>query len=80
MEEQKLRELIRDTFSENLVKKGEIPDDADLYTELGGDSLDMMNVHLDLEQALGMKLPQEEFRRCRTVNDVLAFVQAKRKL
>lgn len=71
---EELKTKIRECFASTLMTEGEIPDDADFFADLGGDSLDSLNVAVDLEQTLGMPFPEESFRECRSVNDVAALV------
>lgn len=58
----------------------EIPSDwVSPYTDLveAGfiDSLDMLQIFVDVEEAFDMKFPEEEFDKLRTVNDIVAYLK-----
>jgi acyl carrier protein len=47
----------------------EIGDTSDFFDDLGGDSLDSLDVAMRLEEAVGRSLPEDEFQGCRCVQD-----------
>ena len=49
--------------------------DANLYTDLDIDSLDAIDLILELKQITGRKVQPEQFRHVRTVGDVVAAVR-----
>ena len=65
-----LRELVRETFAQTLmVRTDTISDTADFFDELGGDSLDSLDVAVHLEEICGQRVPEEEYALCRCVED-----------
>lgn len=49
--------------------------DANLYTDLDIDSLDAIDLILELKQITGRKVQPEQFRHVRTVGDVVVAVR-----
>ena len=65
-----LRELVRETFAQTLMIGADtISDTADFFDELGGDSLDSLDVAVHLEEICGQRVPEEEYALCRCVED-----------
>ena len=57
-----LRELVRETFAQTLmIRTDTISDTADFFDELGGDSLDSLDVAVHLEEICGQRVPEEEY-------------------
>ena len=57
-----LRELVRETFAQTLmVSTDTVSDTADFFDELGGDSLDSLDVAVHLEELCGQRVPEEEY-------------------
>ncbi len=44
-------------------------------TELGFDSLDVINLLFELEEAFNVSIPDDEARRVRTVSDIVAGIR-----
>lgn len=66
-----LRELVRTTFAQTLMIGADtISDTADFFDELGGDSLDSLDVAVHLEEHCGERVPEEDYALCRCVEDV----------
>ena len=65
-----LQDLVRSVFAQTLMMdEQEIGDTSDFVEDLGGDSLDSLDVAMRLEEKIGMTLPEEQFRECRCVYD-----------
>ena len=65
-----LRDLVRECFAQTLMMDvTEIGDTSDFFDDLGGDSLDSLDVAMRLEEAVGRSLPEDEFQDCRCVQD-----------
>lgn len=65
-----LRELVRETFAQTLmIRTDTVSDTADFFDELGGDSLDSLDVAVHLEEICGQRVPEEEYALCRCVED-----------
>lgn len=55
----------------------EAPDTAGLAADLGADSLDMVEMRMDLEDEFGVDLPDEEIAMILTVGDAIRYVSGK---
>ena len=67
---EELQDLVRECFAQTLMMDAaEIGDTSDFIEDLGGDSLDSLDVAVRLEEKTGLALPEEAFRECRCVYD-----------
>ena len=74
---EELRELVRECFAQTLMMDvSEIGDTADFIDDLGGDSLDSLDVAMRLEEVIGRSLPEDEFKDCRCVQDAARLIFA----
>lgn len=60
------------------VSKSEIKPDSNFTTDLGGDSLDMVELAMTLEDEFYIELPDEEAMKVVTVADAVALVEKYR--
>jgi acyl carrier protein len=67
-----VRRVLADLFE---LPPEKIVPDANLYTDLDIDSLDAIDLILELKQITGRKVQPEQFRHVRTVSDVVAAVR-----
>ena len=65
---EKLTEILESDFE---LKREDIKDDANLFTDLGFDSIDAVDLAVRLQQYTNKKISPEEFREIRTVEDVV---------
>ena len=49
---------------------------ASSYKELGADSLDLYSIMMDLEEALGVSVPDRDAQRLTTVSDTVEYILA----
>lgn len=75
------KEQIEAHLRTSLVEKFDVPPedikhDARLYEDLDIDSLDAVDLVLELKEATGVKVKPEDFRSARTVSDVVDAVHA----
>lgn len=68
-----LRTLLVDMFE---VDAGAVTPEARLYEDLDIDSIDAVDLVLQLQQTAGRKIPQEALKSARTVGDVIDAVAA----
>ncbi|MCL2125116.1 MAG: aminotransferase class I/II-fold pyridoxal phosphate-dependent enzyme [Oscillospiraceae bacterium] len=74
-----LREEVVRCFAEVLtLPPSEIGYDKHFITDLGGDSLDSLNLLARAEMVFGLSIDDSEYRRCSTVNDVTRLIWRKR--
>lgn len=65
---ERIRRILVDQFE---VDDSEISLDANLYEELGIDSIDAVDLMVQLKELTGKKIPPEQFKEVRTIGDVL---------
>ncbi|MEX2497161.1 MAG: acyl carrier protein [Woeseia sp.] len=64
----KIREILVEQFD---VEASDISMDANLYEELQIDSIDAVDLLVQLKEMTGEKIAPEKFREVRTIGDVL---------
>jgi acyl carrier protein len=69
--ESKLNEYLQDLFE---VPAEDITPDAKLFEDLDLDSIDAVDLVVKLQELTGKKIPPEEFKTVRTVNDIVERV------
>jgi acyl carrier protein len=69
-------ELLRDIAPE--VDPSSLDPRADLRDELDLDSMDMLNLVTGIERELHVTVPESDYPQLRTVDDAVAYVQARR--
>ncbi|WP_031388636.1 acyl carrier protein [Desulfonatronum thiodismutans] len=80
-----MQQHIIDTVNTALAEEFELEaetmqPDSHLFNDLGLDSLDAVDMVIVLEKAFGCKLRDEQaIREIRTLGDLYAFIEAKRK-
>jgi acyl carrier protein len=67
----KLREVLADSFRLDPAK---ITLKSHLFTDLDLDSIDAVELAIQLQEIIGRRVKAEEFRHVRTVNDVVEAV------
>lgn len=76
------RETIYSEIKDYLVSAFDVPrdlitPDADLVEQLNLDSIDAIDLMVQLKEITGRKVEPDEFRGIRTINDVLNLAQKK---
>ena len=70
-------ENLRDILSEEFeIDRDAVTVDADLYEDLGIDSIDAVDLIVRLRELTGKKVPPEQFKTVRSVGDVLRVIEA----
>lgn len=68
-------EKVRDIICEQLdVESDEVTMDASILEDLGADSLDIVDLVMNLEEAFDTEIPDDEIEKLRTVGDVVRYV------
>lgn len=70
---QKLRQMLADSFRLDPAK---ITLESHLFTDLDLDSIDAVELAIQLQEITGRRVKAEEFRHVRTVGDVVDAVHA----
>lgn len=69
---------LQSTLSEKLgIDESEITESASFEEDLGADSLDLVEVVMDLEDQFGLKIPDEDARGLTTVGKAIDYVVAQ---
>lgn len=70
---EKMQEIIADTLSCDAEK---VTMEANLFDDLGADSLDAVELNMALEEACGVSIPDEELATLKTVGDIFNYINA----
>ena len=69
-------EKVIDIISERLgVPKEKITEDTTFVNDLGADSLDQVELVMELEDAFDLSIPDEEAENITTVGDAIRYIQ-----
>jgi acyl carrier protein len=69
-----IREFLVSQFE---IPRSEISLDANLYEELDIDSIDAVDLMVQIKELTGKKIPPEQFREVRTLRDLLTTISAQ---
>lgn len=61
------------------VSKDKISHTSSFVNDLGGDSLDTVELIMDLEDALDISIPDEVAEKIKTVGDLITYVEKTKK-
>lgn len=77
MTEQEIWEQVREILVEQFeVDAGDVQPHAHLYDDLGIDSIDAVDLIVRLKEFTGLRIPPEDFKEVRTVDDVVKVVNS----
>ena len=68
---ERLREVLHDTFE---IEPARVVPSAHLFAELGLDSIDAVDLAIQVQEITGMRIKPEDFKSVRTEGDVVATV------
>ena len=69
----RLTEVLHDTFE---IEPSRVRPDAHLFTDLELDSIDAVDLAIQVQDMTGMRIKPEDFKNVRTVGDVVATVRS----
>ena len=69
---EELKKIIVDTLG---CEEDKVTPEATLMTDLEADSLDLVELHMALEDATGAKIPDDEIAKLQTVNNILTYIK-----
>lgn len=73
-----LEEKVIDIIAEQLdIKKEDCVLDASFIDDLGADSLDLVELVMELEENFGIQITDEELENIRTIKNVIDFLKSK---
>ena len=67
----KIKDIIIDQLQ---VEESDVDMDTNLMKDLEGDSLDMVEIILGIEETFGLEIPDEEAEKFETVRDLVEYV------
>ena len=70
---EKVKQLIVEKLS---VDANDVKDEASFTNDLGADSLETVELMMDLEREFGITIPVEESEKISTVGDAIAYIEA----
>lgn len=78
MTEQEIIDVVNKVFEESFeIEKEKLKPDAHIFTDLGLDSLDIVDLVVALQKSFGVTIRNEErVRNIRTLQDVYQFISA----
>lgn len=71
-------ETVKNIIVKNLsVDEKKVTMEADFVADLGADSIDLVEIYMDLEDTYKMSIPDDELPNIKTVGDLVKFVEEK---
>ena len=73
--DQQLEETVIEVIAETLsIDAGQVTREAAFFTDLPMDSLDMVEILMNLEEALHLDIPDDDTEGMRTVGDAVDYI------
>ena len=72
----KVKEIIVDKLG---VDAAEVTPEASFTKDLGADSLDTVELIMELEKAFGLQIPDDAAEQIATVGDAIKYIEANQK-
>ncbi|MBR2871378.1 MAG: acyl carrier protein [Clostridia bacterium] len=74
-----IADKVRETISKQLNKPIEdLTDDKEIVNDLGADSLDVVEMLMNLEEEYGVTVPEEDAVNIKTVGDIIRVIEEKK--
>lgn len=70
--EERLREIVIDQLG---VNEEEVTSEASFQEDLGADSLDVVELVMQIEEEWGLEIPDEDAERIQTFQDALNYIE-----
>lgn len=74
--EARVKKIIADKFS---IENKEVTPHANFTSDLGADSLDMVELIMDFEKEFNVAIPDEQAEKIITVAEAIAYIKSKVK-
>lgn len=76
--EGEIERITKEIISQQInVDLAEVADDASLVDDLGADSLDTVELVMELEEAFDLEITDEDAESLETVEDVITFIKSE---
>jgi acyl carrier protein len=73
-----IAEQVRQIIAEQLmVELDEVTDDASFIEDLGADSLDTVEMIMEIEDEFGIEIPDEDAEKIQTVGKAIEYIKKK---
>ncbi len=80
MEREEIISQVKHIISEKLgVSLSEVTETASFVDDLGADSLDIVELVMDLEGKFGLEIPDEDAEKIKTVKDAIEYIENKKQ-
>ena len=73
---EKVKQIIVDELG---VDESEVTENARFIDDLGGDSLDTVELVMRFEEEFGIEIPDEEAEKIQSVGDAFSYIEEHRK-
>ena len=73
---EKVKAIIVEKLS---VDAADVREDASFTNDLGADSLETVELMMDLEKEFNITIPEEEYEKLSTVGDAIAYIEEHAK-
>jgi len=70
----KVKKIVSDKLG---VEESKVTESAKLIDDLGADSLDLVDLVMDLESEFGVKVDDADLERISTIKDVVDYIEKK---
>ena len=71
-------EKIKKIIAKNLsISEDKVTMEADFVNDLGADSIDLVEIYMDLEDEFELSIPDQELPNIKTVGDLAKFIESK---
>ena len=71
--------VVKTLASQLSVKADTITAETDIIKDLKADSLDVVEMLMNLEEQFGISIPEDKAAALRTVGDIVAFIEKRKK-
>lgn len=70
----KIKKIIAKNLS---ISEEKVTLEADFVNDLGADSIDLVEIYMDLEDEFNMSIPDQDLPNIKTVGDLVNFIDSK---
>ncbi|MCC8111860.1 MAG: acyl carrier protein [Ruminococcus sp.] len=72
---EELKELVTDQLG---VEDDEVTLEASIQDDLGADSLDLVDLVMEVEEKFGVKISDEDLENIKTIGDIVTYIDEKK--